>query len=267
MNRSVISIILGFLFAAGALWFVYNLRATPSQATVMQPKADPTVSVYVAKTDIVFGDRIIPDHLDTVDWPERAVPADAILSKEELLADESGERRIAVRSFVAGEPFLKSKVSGYGERPTLARKVADGMRAVSIRIDDVNGVAGFLLPGDRVDVMLTREYGGRDNKIVDIILQNVTVLGIDQLASDQAEDPMLAKTATMEVTTEDAQKLTLAQQVGTLSLALRNFANTEESTVRRIGMGDLGDKKLVRNEGVYVRVRKGSDVSSERVPQ
>jgi pilus assembly protein CpaB len=199
------------------------------------------------------------------------VPENIVTTRNELLEGPEGER-IAIRSFVAGEPFLKTKVSGYGEKPTLSRKVADDMRAFSIRINDVSGVAGFLLPGDRVDVMLTRELtGSRGNLITDVIIQNVGVLGIDQLSSEQAENPVIARTATVEVTPEQAQKLALAEQLGTLSLTLRNYANLESAEVKRISVSDLGidtPRPVVRDNGIYVRVRKGVDnLESERVPQ
>jgi pilus assembly protein CpaB len=116
------------------------------------------------------------------------------------------------------------------------------MRAVSIRIDDVSGVAGFILPGDRVDVMLTRrmEGAGPDtNLVTDIILQNVQVLGIDQLSDQDREKPVVARTATVAVTPEDAQKLALAQQAGTLGLALRNTSAVDQVPVERVVQRDL----------------------------
>lgn len=269
MSRPVISLILGVIMAAVALFVVYSARggdvavAAPTVVTI------PTTEVLIANVDIEFGSRLVEEMVTRIDWPNDALPEDIINDQDVLLTDAEGPR-IALRSFVKGEPFLKAKVSGFGQKPTLSRKVAEGMRAVAIRINDVNGVAGFLLPGDRVDVLLTRDQGGRgENRIVDVILQNISVLGIDQLASEEAETPVLARTATVEVTPEDAQKLALAQQVGSLSLALRNFTNNEEAEVKRIDLSDLGDKKQVarQDNGIYVRVRKGSDVSSERVPK
>ena len=123
---------------------------------------------------------------------------------------------------------------GPGEGSTLSAVVDDGMRAMSVRINDVLGVAGFVLPGDRVDIMLTR------GNFTDILLQNVKILAIGQSTDERAEKPSLAKTATVEVNTVDAQKLTLAQTVGTLSLALRAAGSVEAAAPRRITMGDLG---------------------------
>jgi pilus assembly protein CpaB len=121
-----------------------------------------------------------------------------------------------------------------GERATLSAVVDDGMRALSVRINDVLGVAGFVLPGDRVDILLTRK------SFTDILLQNVKVLAIDQIADERVEKPSLAKTATLEVNTIDAQKLTLAQTVGSLSLALRAAGSVEAAAPRRITLSELG---------------------------
>jgi pilus assembly protein CpaB len=274
MRRPIYSIILGAIFAVGALWFVYNSRdRAAAQPGVLA--AVPTTAVLVAAKDIPFGDKIIPDLVRTIQWPTEAVPNEAIIDRKVLLEGPDAPR-IAMRSFAAGEPFLKAKVSGFGERPILSRKVAPGMRAFTVRINDVSGVAGFILPGDRVDVMLTRELGERsankENLVTDVLLQNVTILGIDQLASEEVEDPTVAKSATFEVTPDQAQKLALASQVGTLSLALRNYTHLDTEQVKRVTVNDLGEKRTVaaarRDDGIYVRVRKGADeVKSERVPQ
>lgn len=270
MLRPLTSLAIGLILAAGALFIVYNLRGA-GQTAEAAPATLPTTTILVASTNLGFGDPIKADFIKAVEWPQSSVPENAALSKDELLAGPEGER-IAIRSFVAGEPLLKSKISGYGERPILSRKVAEDMRAFSIRINDVSGVAGFLLPGDNVDVQLTRQLGkDRKNLITDVIIQNVSVLGIDQLSNEDTDNPVLAKTATVEVTPEQAQKLALAQQLGTLSLTLRNFADLDSAEVKRVSVTDLGidaPKKIVRSDGVYVRVRKGtSRAKSERVPE
>ena len=272
MRRPVISLFLGLALAAGALYLVFNLRAPAVQTAVAATPQIPMTEILVASENLAFGDPIKADFIKRVQWPEEFVPEGVVINQDEALAGPDGER-IAIRSFVAGEPLLKSKISGYGERPILSRKVTEEMRAFSIRINDVSGVAGFLLPGDNVDVLLTRQLG-RDNKnlITDIIIQNVGVLGIDQLANEETDNPVVAKTATVEVTPEQAQKLALAQQLGTLSLTLRNYADIESAAVKRVSVSDLGidtAKPVARRDnGIFVRVRKGtSNVKSERVPQ
>ena len=119
------------------------------------------------------------------------------------------------------------------------------MRAVAVRINDVAGVAGFVLPGDRVDVLVTRKplldgEIGEVEPVTDILLQNIGVLAIDQSPSDKKADPAVGKTATLSVDQQGAQKLALAGQVGTLSLALRNANNQDDFAASTVGTRDLG---------------------------
>ncbi|GJL94639.1 MAG: hypothetical protein DHS20C05_10440 [Hyphococcus sp.] len=269
MKRSIYSVIAGLVLAASALFLVYNSR-TAIQPVEAAPMVVPTTTVLVTTEAIAFGQPIKADFVKEVSWPEDAVPEGIIQDRAMLNNGDQGVR-IAIRSFVAGEPLLKSKVSGFGEKPTLSRKVSDELRAFSIRINDVSGVAGFLLPGDAVDIQLTRQIGrNKKNLVTDVIIQNVSVLGIDQLASEETENPVVARTATVEVTPEQAQKLALAQQLGSLSLMLRNYTDVADAEVKRVTVGDLtndGPKKAAKNDGIYVRVRKGTDVKSTRVPK
>lgn len=277
MRRSVYSLIIGAVFAIGALWLVYSLRG-PEQASAGVPM--PTTQILIAKTDIAYGDKIIPDLVELTQWPTKYLPKGAIQIPADLFEGPDAPR-IAMRAIVAGEPFLKAKVSGYGERPILSRKVAEGMRAFTVRINDVSGVAGFILPGDRVDILLTRQIDGssRENYANDIILQNISVLGIDQLSSEEQDKPVLGKSATFEVTPEQAQSLALASQVGTLSLSLRNYETLDTTKSKRISASDLGERKAPapvaskpraapqapRDTSIYVQVRKGTEVTAERV--
>lgn len=124
----------------------------------------------------------------------------------------------------------------------LSTSLTPGFKAVSIRVNDVLGVAGFVLPGDRVDVMLSRsssEVQGGD--FVDVLLQGVKVLAIDQIADERKENPSVVRTVTFEVNTQEAQKLILAGNVGTLSLALRNVASSDIEEIKRITLFDLGE--------------------------
>lgn len=280
MRRSIYSLIIGVIFAIAALWAVYSLRG-PDQSAASAGTPIPTTQILVAKADIAYGDKIIPDLVEVTQWPTKYLPKGAIALPATLFEGPDSPR-IAMRAIVAGEPFLKAKVSGFGERPILSRKVAEGMRAFTVRINDVSGVAGFILPGDRVDILLTRQIGDgstRDNYATDVILQNVSVLGIDQLSSEEQDKPVLGKSATFEVTSEQAQSLALASQVGTLSLSLRNYETLDTEKTRRISTNDLGERRAApapaptkgrpapppRETSVYVQVRKGTEVSSEKV--
>jgi pilus assembly protein CpaB len=195
--------------------------------------------VVVAAADFSTGMPVPAEQLKVAEWPVSSIPAAAFPSVTEVFrgATTAADRE-ALKAIRTGEPILRTNISGFGGRATMSREVARGMRAVSISINDVSGVAGFILPGDHVDVMLTRQAEA-SNLATDVILQNVTVLGIDQLSDQERDKPVVARTVTVEVTTEQAQKLTLAQQAGTLSLALRNADTLDQASVRRVEVPDL----------------------------
>ncbi|MCK3778961.1 Flp pilus assembly protein CpaB [Ensifer sesbaniae] len=200
-------------------------------------------TLVVAAKAMRFGDRVRSENLKTIPWPSDERPEgsfDAILA---VLGDKE-EPRYAMEAIDPGEPVLSSKITGAGERATLSAALDEGMKAVSIRVNDVLGVAGFVRPSDRVDVLLTRVIrnakGGNEQTSVDILLQGVKVLAVDQTADERKDEPSVVKTVTFEVTTDEAQRLTLGANIGTLSLALRNIASASVEQTRPVTVADLG---------------------------
>lgn len=264
--RALSTLLLGIGLASVSVYFVHERLNQNSDTVVVA--AEPQMAVgtlIVATADLAYGHRLRREHLSESSWPVDAMPQGSFETVEDLLGD-GDEPRVVLRAMTKGEPVLASKVSGFGARATLSSKVQDGKRAFSIRVNDVSGVAGFLLPGDRVDVLLTRALNNDRNQLVtDVILQNVEVLGIDQLSDDQQEKPQVARTATVEVEPRQSQKLALAMQVGTLSLALRNVATAENTKVRPVRVSDLVGSPPPKPGRPVVRVRRGATVSVERV--
>lgn len=173
-------------------------------------------TVVVASAPLVFGTVITRDNIAEIAWPGGALPDSVFKSKEEMLKD--GARRALV-AIERNEPILHSKVTGPGQRASLSSKLEEGKRAVTVRVDDVRGVAGFILPDDRVNVVLIRpDHGPSNSSYSDILLQYVKVLAIDQLSNEQREQPTVAKAVTLEVTPDEAQKIILATDLGKLSL-------------------------------------------------
>lgn len=214
--------------------------ALRSKAMKVDTKPAASRKVVVAKSPLRFGNPLQANMLSEVDWPENAVPAGAFASVNEMLAKG---KRIVLAPIEPNEPVLAAKITGPGERATLSAVIHPGMKAVTVRVNDVEGVAGFILPGDRVDVMLTRragDGGGNKEGTTDLVVQNVPVLAIDQLADQRSDKPTLAKAVTLEVDTVDAQKLTLSAQLGVLSLALRKAGEASTAESRRISSGDIG---------------------------
>lgn len=219
-----------------ALIVIYSSSQKSPQVVVQQapapaPEAPPMGKVVVAKTKLRFGNELTPDNLRIVAWPADALPEGSFSSVPDLF--EGASRRVALRTIEPNEPVTKLKVSGFGGKASLSNVITPGMRAVSIRVNEALGVAGFVLPGDRVDVMLTREdRGSSRTPMTHILLQDVRVLAVDQAIEGQAEGPKIVDTVTVEVTIDQVQKLILAQRVGTITLTLRNATPNSEENLR-----------------------------------
>jgi pilus assembly protein CpaB len=220
----------------------YLGRVEQQQTTTAQGM----VKVAVASVPLDFGTPITPDKVRLVDWPASSLPEGTFSSIPQLLP--MNHTRVALRPMAANEPILRSKISGEGGRAAISAVLDPTKRAVAVRVSDVAGVAGFVLPGDVVDVLITRtpmNPNGNSQQITDILLQKVRVIAIDQDASDSTDKPAIGKTATLEVAQVDAQKLALAQQVGQLSLALVNPASETSPTVETVSTNDLRDGAYV----------------------
>ena len=211
---------LSLVLGAVAVWGLRNFSGAQAEPARVTQAAAPATTVVVASRPIAFGEAIGPGVLKTQPWPAGAVPPGAFRSVQELV---SAQPRLALAPIAANEPILPQRISGPGGRATLSGVIRAGHRAAAIRVDDVLGVAGFVLPGDFVDVLVTRREGQDATATMrtDLLLEGVRVLAVDQTASGDKDDPVVAKAATVEVSPAQAQKLALAGQVGTLSLALR----------------------------------------------
>jgi len=230
------------LILAGAAVFLAQNWLQSQKPQIVEVPAEPQVqmaTVVVAATPLYFGNAVRREHLREIEWPAGAVPPGSFGSVEDIIGDGS-ERRVALRSIEINEPLLKNKISGFGGRASLSTILAPEMRASTIRVNDINGVAGFVLPGDHVDIMLTRAAGESEaNLLTDVLLQNVKVLAIDQDANEERAQPAVVKAVTLEVTPVQAQKLVLAQRLGQLSLALRNITNVVAEKPKTVTLSDL----------------------------
>ena len=242
---SIIVLALAVLLGAVAVIGVRALLQSNQQPVVTAEPAQVNTTVVVARSALEFGTEIEPELLREIPWAASERPEGSFATINEVL---NGERRVALRPVAPGELILKDKISGYGGRATLSQIIEEGMRAVTIRINDVSGAGGFILPGDRVDVLSTiQPTKDRIDTLTNILLEDVRVLAIDQIASETQEGAVVAKAATLEVDPEDAQRIALASTIGTLSLTLRNLQSSAEgedeedkSSNRTIRYRDLG---------------------------
>jgi pilus assembly protein CpaB len=226
-----------------------------------QKKPMATQTIVVASKPLRFGNELGSMSLREIPWPEGQVPAGAFSKISDLT---TGPKRVVLTAIEANEPILASKVTGPGQRGTLSAVLTDGMKAVTVRVNDVEGVAGFVLPGDRVDVMLTRQQ--EKTAVTDVVLQNVRVLAVDQVADERADKPSLAKAITLEVEVAWAQKLALAATVGTIALALRKAGEAAAQSTRRITLNDLPRSNINDDRFSTISVVRSGQRSEYSVP-
>ncbi len=197
--------------------------------------------VAVAAVPLAYGTELTPDKVRFVDFPNTSIPAGSFPSLAALLPQD--KRRAALLPIQVNEPILASKISGEGKAASIAALLPDGKRAAAVRINDVSGVGGFVQPNDSVDVLVTRSVVGQNNsneQLTDVLLQNARVIAIDQDTKGEDGKASVAKTATLEVTPLDAQKLALGQQVGSLSLVLRKPGDDQNNIgAATVSLNDL----------------------------
>ena len=181
-----------------------------------------TNKVAVALVDISLGARIAPEMVRMVDWPSSALPPGAINDPKLL------DARVTRTSIQHGEPIMESKLAPPGTQGGLSAVVGEGKRAMTVRVNDVVGVAGFALPGNYVDILVNTQDDaaktgtGRDPSISKIVLERILVLAIAQESNRDDTKPKVVNAVTLELTPDQTEKLDLARSVGTLSLVLRN---------------------------------------------
>lgn len=184
--------------------------------------AGNTDKVAVAFVDISLGSRLSPEMVQMVDWPKSALPPGAFTDIKLL------DTRVARTSMQRGEPIMEGKLAPPGTKGGLSAVVADGKRAMTVRVNDVVGVAGFALPGNFVDILVNTQDEGvkssnnKDQTISKIVLERILVLAIAQESSRDETKPKVVNAVTLELSPDQAERLDLARSVGTLSLVLRN---------------------------------------------
>ena len=225
-----------------------------------------TNKVAVAKADISLGGRVTPELVNMVDWPATSVPPGAFTDGKLL------ETRVARASILRGEPIMESKLAPPGTKGGLSAVVADGKRAMTVRVNDVVGVAGFALPGNFVDILVNTQEegakgGNKDQAISKIVLERILVLAIAQESSRDETKPKVVNAVTLELTPIQAEKLDLARSVGTLSLVLRNQIETTPVNTEGATKASLLDAKAPVEEAkpVVVAAKPAAKPAVKRV--
>jgi len=206
MNRRfIIMLSIALLLALLAAWVAnrwIQSRAVPVNA----------VSVVVAAVEIPFGVKLEEAQVKVIPWPGNATPQGAYSAKDQVVG------RVTMNKFYSDEIITDKRISEYLGGSTLSALITKGYRAISVRVDDVVGVAGFILPGNKVDILGTK----KDRGITQTLLQNIKVLAVDQEASQEKEKPAIVRAVTLELTPEQAEIIVQAGREGTIQLSLRN---------------------------------------------
>ncbi len=220
-TRALIVLAVALLAGIGAVFLAFRWLSNQSNSNIAR--------VAVAATEINLGQRISADMVKLVDWPTGSVPEGSFNSAENL------DGRVLRAGLQRGEPILEAKLAPKGSQGGLSAVIGEGRRAITVRVNDVIGVAGFALPGNFVDIIVNthRESNGssgRDLAISKIVLERILVLAVAQEVSRDETKPRVVNAVTLEVTPEQAEKIDLARSVGTLSLVLRNQVDPGDAT-------------------------------------
>lgn len=234
-SRGLFMLLLALLAGAAAVLFA---------ARWMQAQAQSSGRIAVAAVDIEMGAKLTPEMVRLVEWPTSSVPPGAFAQSAVV------EGRVVKSSLTRGEPVLEAKLAPEGTKGGLSAVVAEGKRAMTVRVNDVVGVAGFALPGTFVDIMVNTQSegskrGDQDRSISKIVLERILVLAVAQEASRDDTKPKVVNAVTLEVTPEQAEQLDLARSVGSLSLVLRNQVDPQ-----RVDTGGATKSTLLGEEPV-----------------
>ncbi|CAE6688280.1 hypothetical protein R75461_00086 [Paraburkholderia nemoris] len=260
---------------AGLTAVVFASRWMASQAS------NATTKIVVAATDINLGQRIGPDFLKVAEWPSDSVPPGAFTDVQKL------DGRVIKESLLHGEPIVDAKLTPVGTLGGLSAVIGEGKRAITVRVNDVIGVAGFALPGNYVDIIVNTQKDNRDpgtqrdQNISKIVLEKILVLAVAQEVGRDETKPKVVDAVTLEVSPEQAEKIDLARSIGTLSLVLRNqidpqaidTAGATKATLLKMPVAVVAAsepkpvhivrKVAVRAPGNCVRVLDGADARQE----
>ncbi len=278
--RAIVLMVFALVAAAGTAVFARTwVAAQRAQVqTVMVEKSTPQAEILVASADLPAGEFIQEKHLKWQAWPKDGV-GDGYVAKAGTDAEVTSLRQgfvgAVVRSQItAGEPITKKRIVQPGDRGFLAAVLTPGTRAVSVPVNATTGIAGFVFPGDKVDLILTVKFSGGEGSekqtryVSKTMLAAIRVVAIDQKTEQTDGDVKPVKNVTLEVTPEQAEKIAIGLQMGALSLSLNSLARVGEDG---LAVADTADAPVVKDKREYTLDRdvfsfgKGNKASGTRV--
>lgn len=245
-------LVVALLFGIGAAFFANSWLQQQANTQELAAVVDHQ-PVLVAARKLEYGQQLEEADIKVVEWPVDLVPAGALSDQVDAVG------RFANQKLVVGEPLLEARVVDRVAGSALSALISDNKRAITVRVNDVAGVAGFLLPGNRVDVLGTRMVSNR--AITSTVLQNVRVLAVDQRASPDKDEPVVVRAVTLEAGIDESIMLVKATEEGSVQLVLRN----PEDLAIRIAQAPVQktvQAKRTRTREPLVRIIRGTSVNS-----
>jgi pilus assembly protein CpaB len=252
MKRArVVVLAIAFTAALGAAWVAKKIVSGPREVETIEKTVGAT-DVLVAAKGINLGDSVRADDLRWQQWPAEGVTPGLITRESQPDAPSELSGSVARAPFIAGEPIKEQKLIKISEGGVMAAILPSGMRAISTPIREETAAGGFILPNDRVDVILSHKLkvGQKEEPVSEAVLRNVRVLAIGQeIENKDGEKVATGKTATLELTPRQAEVLALAQSIGEISLSLRSLADTnpnQAETAAKIGDANGSSVKILK---------------------
>ncbi|MCG8490948.1 MAG: Flp pilus assembly protein CpaB [Sneathiellales bacterium] len=251
MARKLILVLFALIIAGSTVWFVRNWAGNQNPQVVQQTaeivvqQQKPTVEILVAASNLPAGTLLREEHVTWQAWPESDDLEERYFVKEKReVKDLIGT--VVRQGIATGEPLSDGRIVKPGQSGFLAAVLRPGTRAVSIEINATSGVAGFVFPGDRVDLILTMQItnqqdGGEGSRTraSETILTDVRIVAMDQSTNDQSQEASVSRVATLEVTPKEAEIVSLSQELGRLSLSLRSIARLPDEKDKDVKIGDI----------------------------
>lgn len=266
------AVLVAGLGLAGAAAYQTHGYISKVQAELAEARANANtatmVNVYLAKRPMTYGAVLTREDVLVAPFPEYAVPANSLRNVEDLFPNGI-DHRVVLRTMDEKEPILLSKLTAPGKEAGITSHLSPGKRAFTIPVNQITGVAGFLRPGDHVDVFWSGRRNGNE-EFTQLIESQLRIIAVDQSADmDRSEQVRIASNVTVEASPEQAAALALAQGSGRLSLALVGVGDTEvsgdvEMTQDRL-LGVVREQQVVQ-ETCHIRTRRGNELVRIEIP-
>jgi len=251
MGKPLIPITLGVVFAAVAAFMTLGYLKQASNKPAA-PQLE-TETVVVATSAIKRGDTVSAENVKVVEWPKNAVPDGAFTTLESSIGN------VARTPIFENDPITQHKVVDANSKSVLSMLIPDGRRAIAIKVNEVTGIAGFVAPSSRVDVLVSLPEKDEDPARTRIVLQDIEVLAIAQAVEQRDNKPVVVNTVTLNVLPSEAESLTLAANEGSLQLTLRNDRDQARVYTAGASLDQLVGKASLGATGSQVELIRGTN--------